>query len=360
MGVTTRYLGVLAGPFLRDLKRHLLLFDELVVPDLLGQLDQVSDPATRADLEWLSDEGLLSGFNYGSFRDAVLEQDRDSLDGVVRQMAGSYLLIQTAASVARSHDDQAQFNQAIDLGLGGFVVSTLRSVATAIESTGVRACPIIPGFAKGSPEAVLADWRHLFLRVADVLERRGEIERALSSDEDRRFFDLGCRGFIAAAKRFEVLRKDGIPAVSEPTDVVAVTLHALPAVSPVVGLEDIVDFVRDPVMVEQRGRLHRWLTRLATTKITPNELADELTELVGSYRGHMQAARLAYGTTWLEVVVTVPAEIAENLTRFRFGKAASALFALRRARAKLLEAELSTPGREVAYLVQADARFGGS
>ena len=101
MSPTTRYLGVLESPFQRDLKRQLLLFDELVIPDLSNWLVRIHDPAVRADLEWLSGEGLVSGFDYRSFRDTVLEPDRFSLDGVIRQMAGSYLLIQTAASVAR-------------------------------------------------------------------------------------------------------------------------------------------------------------------------------------------------------------------------------------------------------------------
>jgi hypothetical protein len=43
---------------------------------------------------------------------------------------------------------------------------------------------------------------------------------------------------------------------------------------------------------------------------------------------------------------------------FKWGKAAEALFSLRRRRVALLEGELTAPGNEVAYIVKARETFG--
>lgn len=46
-----------------------------------------------------------------------------------------------------------------------------------------------------------------------------------------------------------------------------------------------------------------------------------------------------------------------DLVSFKWGKAAEALFSLRRRRVALLEGELTAPGNEVAYIVKARETF---
>lgn len=57
------------------------------------------------------------------------------------------------------------------------------------------------------------------------------------------------------------------------------------------------------------------------------------------------------------MVVMTGAEFLGDLVSFKWGKAAEALFSLRRRRVALLEGELTAPGSEVAYIVNARDTF---
>lgn len=59
----------------------------------------------------------------------------------------------------------------------------------------------------------------------------------------------------------------------------------------------------------------------------------------------------------LETVVTTTAEFLGDLVSFKWGKAAEALFSLKRRHVVLLEGELTAPGSEVAYIVKARETF---
>jgi hypothetical protein len=59
----------------------------------------------------------------------------------------------------------------------------------------------------------------------------------------------------------------------------------------------------------------------------------------------------------LETIVTTGTEFLGDLVSFKWGKAAEALFSLRRKRAALREGELTAPGNEVAYIVKARETF---
>jgi hypothetical protein len=61
----------------------------------------------------------------------------------------------------------------------------------------------------------------------------------------------------------------------------------------------------------------------------------------------------------LETVVTTGAEVMGALASFKWGKAAEALFSLKRRKVALLEAELTAPGNAVAYIVKARETFTG-
>jgi hypothetical protein len=65
----------------------------------------------------------------------------------------------------------------------------------------------------------------------------------------------------------------------------------------------------------------------------------------------LQDMKIRKGT--FETIVTVAAEVVEDLVQIKWGKLASLLFVLKNRKIALLEAERSAPGREIAYVVQA-------
>ena len=71
----------------------------------------------------------------------------------------------------------------------------------------------------------------------------------------------------------------------------------------------------------------------------------------------MQLHRMKTNVGTLETIVTTTAEVFGDLASFKWGKAAEALFSLKRRNVALLEGELTAPGNEVAYIVKARETF---
>jgi len=61
----------------------------------------------------------------------------------------------------------------------------------------------------------------------------------------------------------------------------------------------------------------------------------------------------------VETLVVTTAEIAESLVKFQWSTIAKKLFEVRHRQIDLMKAEMTLPGREVAYIVKARKRFGG-
>ena len=60
----------------------------------------------------------------------------------------------------------------------------------------------------------------------------------------------------------------------------------------------------------------------------------------------------------VETLLTTTAEIAESFVKFQWSKIPKKLFEVRHKQIDLMKAEMSLPGREVAYIVKARGRFG--
>ena len=76
-----------------------------------------------------------------------------------------------------------------------------------------------------------------------------------------------------------------------------------------------------------------------------------------SVRGHMRSHELKFKRGVLEIVVTIAAEIAEDLVKIRLGELSRLPFTLSHRKIDLLEAELKARGREIAYVVHARKQF---
>jgi len=60
----------------------------------------------------------------------------------------------------------------------------------------------------------------------------------------------------------------------------------------------------------------------------------------------------------VQVLVVAAAGILEDVAHFKFSSAAERLFSIGEARLRLLEAEATAPGRELAYVTKAREQFG--
>ena len=64
-------------------------------------------------------------------------------------------------------------------------------------------------------------------------------------------------------------------------------------------------------------------------------------------------------TGFVETLVTTTAEIAESLVKFQWSTLAKKLFDVKHRQIDLMKAEMTLPGREVAYVVKLRETFPG-
>jgi len=139
------------------------------------------------------------------------------------------------------------------------------------------------------------------------------------------------------------------------SDVLTIGLDYLPVPGPACSWQDILD-----VRVELRDKLwafRRFLSGLAGTAKSEPEIRDEIEWSLNEYRNAMKLHRLKTTRSALELFVIPPIEFAENLIKFNWSKIAKGALSIRKRKIELMEAEMNAPGREVAYVFEAQQRF---
>ena len=122
----------------------------------------------------------------------------------------------------------------------------------------------------------------------------------------------------------------------------------------------ILAFRDDPETHHKLVALRRWMLGFAKAERTAAETANEIEYLMEEYRAHLRLHQMKWRVGTLESIVTLAAEAVEGIVRLKPTQLTSALFAVRHRRIALMEAERSAAGREVAYLVDAQAKFGAA
>jgi hypothetical protein len=142
------------------------------------------------------------------------------------------------------------------------------------------------------------------------------------------------------------------------TDVLHVAVLGVPFPSESTPLEELLDFRADPEIRTDFLALHRWARSVAMDGVEATDLAEEIEYLISQFRRHMKTKRIEQSSSALEVVVTVGAQALENALKLRLADLAKLPFAVAKRTAALTAAELSAPGRELAYLAKAAEAAG--
>jgi hypothetical protein len=140
-------------------------------------------------------------------------------------------------------------------------------------------------------------------------------------------------------------------------DIIDITIHQLPIPDDSTSWEQILDFRNDPDTEKKFLGLRVWMNEIARAKLSPLEIEQKLEWLLQEYQDHMKLHRMKTNASTLETIIVTGAEIAESVVKFQFGKAAKILFSLRHRKLSLLEAELKSPGREIAFISKAQETF---
>jgi hypothetical protein len=308
---------------LSSLKREALIFNRLAITEPDGSLPGLGQPVgetekrIRVELEWLSaknvifepevslDEKLLTDNEYaGSYQSERASKDKYiTTTEEIRRLAASM----TAASMTGEDEEKQKA-----------LLYQFRSLA-----------------AKGESE--------IYFNVQHMLRRVSVQLRLLESVDAYPIFPTG---FLS-------------PAISQvgKSEVVQLSLNALPMPDESTPWEQIIEYRSDPDSRSKFLALRHWMSEVARAELTPAEVEEKLEYLIDQYQKHMKLHRMKTNVGTLETVVTTGAEMLGDFFSFKWGKAAQALFSLKRRKVALLEGELTAPGNEVAYIVKARETF---
>lgn len=140
-------------------------------------------------------------------------------------------------------------------------------------------------------------------------------------------------------------------------DVVQLSLRALPVPDDSTPWEQIIEYRSDPDSKSKFLALRHWMSKVARAELPPAELEEEIEVLIDQYQQHMRVHRMKTNARMLETVLITGAEMLAGLVSHKWSKAAQALLSINTRQVALLEGELTSPGRELAYIVKAREKF---
>jgi hypothetical protein len=208
-----------------------------------------------------------------------------------------------------------------------------------------------------------------FVRVDKRMERSPIKNRSLKHSvqylaDYARQHELVLRLMSVQLQHLEHL--DAVPLISGPISssfgpgkyhVLEIVLNRMPQPSSDVPWEQILEFRNDPETKGKFWALRAWMSDVAKASLSPTEIVEKLECSLYEYQQHMNLARMKTNWGMCRTIVCAAAELAEDLVKFKWGKAAQLLFTLKDRKIALAEAELQSKGREVAYIVASREQF---
>lgn len=195
---------------------------------------------------------------------------------------------------------------------------------------------------------------------------RGELSLAEGEQIDELYSRLRAASLRSAKEENIVLIGSRFPELqawtseqlpSVESDVISIVLERLPEPDEQTPWQDLIDFRREEKTRAQSLALRRWIRKMASGEFKQAEIIEELEYLYYEYEHYMQIQQMKINKGALETLVTVTAEIAEDLVKIKWGNLAKVPFVVKQRKIDLLEAERNAPGREIAYLATTRRRF---
>ncbi len=141
------------------------------------------------------------------------------------------------------------------------------------------------------------------------------------------------------------------------SNVAQIVINKLPLPDDTTPWEEILDYRNDPEVKKDLVALNRWMRKITSENMSANEIEEELEWLTNEFQSHMRLHKIKAQTETIEAVIKAPLEIIENLIKFKWSKILDPFLAIKKRQVALLEAELSAPGREIAYIVKTKEAF---
>jgi hypothetical protein len=303
----TRYVGIAPFKQLHELKRYLLMFDEVSI--IRSPTEKLSDPAQKADILWLEEKGIV-------------------------HMGGT--LVRLHIEEPSPGSDSFRFSFQVESPLNSGLMGQYENAAAALKKLdktlhGNRASEFVAGLYEGMCRRLAEQ-----LNIEDVTVRAVSLAQIENVDAQNSLQDLQ----------------------SSPGEILKVIVRKMPTPSDETSLEQILNFRSDETSKIKITAFRHWLQKMLAQRTPAREVVEELEYLQQQYSEHMKLHEMKVNTGAFETVVTILAETAENLVKFNWGKAGRVPFVLKHRQIDLLEAESKAPGREISYVAHTANHFG--
>lgn len=258
---------------------------------------------------------------------------------------------------------------AMDKIFGGKVLPMVSDTFDKIDQLKKQGIVIDSPPEFGSEDALMAALELLLLDKREPIQKfREKIIQNVTEHEE---FEVISRAGMARRAALRIQNRTGWDTVVidtpdakctsllEPGNdhVLSMIMNFMPEPSAETPWDAIIEYRQDEDAKKQFIALKHWINSALKSSKSNKELEDELEYLINEYKDHMKLHHMKIEIGTMETVVVASAELLENLVKFKFGKAAKALFAVHKQKVELLEAERQAPGRQLAYIINTSEKF---
>lgn len=136
--------------------------------------------------------------------------------------------------------------------------------------------------------------------------------------------------------------------------VLSVVIRKFPFIVSNFDLDRFIEFKSDNDTKLKMSRLRDWSLDMSKKKYSVKEIEQKIDYLLQEYCKQLEIHKLKYELGTMETLVTTSLEVAENIAKLNFSKAAKVLFDIGKQDINLLESENKILGKEVAIIQKAN------
>lgn len=143
----------------------------------------------------------------------------------------------------------------------------------------------------------------------------------------------------------------------EKSDLIKIIIEKLPIPSDKTPWENIFEYKSDKDSIGKFSALKVWMNKSLKSENSIQEIKDELDVLIYEYEKSLSIHKIQYERGIFQALIIGSAELLENTVKFKFSNIAKGVFSVTKEKADLLKAELESPGKEIAYIVNSITKF---
>lgn len=198
------------------------------------------------------------------------------------------------------------------------------------------------------------------LKLLEQADKLVDVHHQAHRDYWARYYSF-LKNFLNSTDEYNVpiLSSMNFPLVKDSVkaEIINLLIEKFPMPDKTTPWENIVEFKSNPDNIGKFAGLKVWMNKAISSGSSISEINDELDYLLYQYSKSFELHKINYHSGTLQRIVVGGAELIENAARLKFSNIAKGLFSAHQEKVDLLKAELTAPGKEIAYIYQAQKTF---